>query len=79
MVLGLLPFSHDDHQFQDELLYQEARRLVGAEMQNIAYGEYLPTILGVDYMQKYKLVVAEESKYDPTVDSTIFNRSGHLN
>ena len=48
-------------------------------MQNIAYGEYLPTILGVDYMQKYKLVVAEESKYDPTVDSTIFNRSGHLN
>jgi len=58
---------------KDELLYQEARRLVGAEMQNIAYGEYLPTILGVDYMQKYKLVVAEESKYDPTVDSTIFN------
>ena len=42
-------------------------------MQNIAYGEYLPTILGVDYMQKYNLVVSEESKYDPTVDPSIFN------
>ena len=42
-------------------------------MQNIAYGEYLPTILGVDYMQKYNLVVAEETSYDTTVDASIFN------
>ena len=37
---------------QDELLYQETRRLVAAEMQNIVYGEYLPTILGVKHMKK---------------------------
>ena len=59
--------------FQDELLFQEARKIVGAEMQNIAYGEYLPTILGVDYMQKYDLVVAEESTYDGSVDPSISN------
>ena len=59
--------------FKDEILYQEARRIVSAEMQNIVYGEYLPTILGVDYMQDYNLVVAEESRYDRNVDPTIFN------
>jgi len=58
---------------KDEILYQEARRIVSAEMQNIVYGEYLPTILGVDYMQKYNLVVAEESKYSRNVDPSIFN------
>ena len=58
---------------QDEILYQETRRLVGAEMQNIVYGEYLPTILGVDFMKSYDLIVAEETKYDPNVDSSIFN------
>jgi len=54
-------------------LYQETRRLVGAEMQNIVYGEYLPTILGVDFMKSYDLIVAEETKYDSNVDSSIFN------
>lgn len=42
-------------------------------MQNIAYGEYLPTILGVDFMTKYNLVVAEETTYDRSVDPSIFN------
>ena len=42
-------------------------------MQNIVYGEYLPTILGVDFMKSYDLIVAEETKYDPNVDSSIFN------
>ena len=42
-------------------------------MQNIAYGEYLPTILGVDFMKNYGLIVTETSEYDSKVDPTIFN------
>ena len=45
-------------------------------MQNIVYGEYLPTILGVDFMKTYGLIVEEETSYDPSVDPTIFTSFG---
>ncbi len=59
--------------FQDEILYQETRRLIAGQMQNIVYGEYLPTVLGVDVMRRYDLIVEEESEYDSGVDATIVN------
>ena len=58
---------------KDETLYQETRRIVIGEMQNIVYGEYLPTILGKKYMDKYRLLVTETSSYDPKVEANIFN------
>ncbi len=42
-------------------------------MQNVVYGEYLPTVLGVEVMRRYGLIVEEESRYDPEVDPTIVN------
>ena len=36
-------------------------------MQNIAYGEFLPTVLGVDFMKTYGLIVSESSEYDPKI------------
>lgn len=54
-------------------MYQETRRLLSGEMQNIVYGEYLPTVLGVDFMKSYDLIVAEETQYDSNVDPSVFN------
>ena len=39
---------------------------MAAEMQNVVYGEYLPTVLGVDHMQRHGLIVEEETRYDDT-------------
>jgi len=58
---------------KDETIYQETRRLVGGEMQNIVYGEFLPTILGKKYMHKYNLLAEDNSKYDPGVNPNVIN------
>ena len=41
--------------WQDERVYQEARRIVVAEWQHIVYNEWLPIILGRQYMSRFGL------------------------
>lgn len=49
-----------------EKLYQEARKIVIAVWQHIVYNEYLPKILGTNFLGEYK-------GYNASVDATIAN------
>ncbi|XP_066994780.2 peroxidase [Anabrus simplex] len=62
--------------WNDETLFQEARRIVVAEMQHITYNEFLPLILGRDYMEKFELEPQENGYtrlYDPELNGGITN------
>ena len=52
--------------YDDETIYQLARRWVGAELQVITYTEWLPALLGPNALPAY-------TGYDPTVNPSIAN------
>ena len=56
----------------DEMVYQEARRLVTAELQHITYSEWLPTILGPPVLTQLGLD-HEDCVYKEQVDAGILN------
>ena len=60
---------------QDEVVYQETRRLLAATHQAITYKEFLPLVLGPDNMLKYNLELKDgtDSKYDPSLDPSVMN------
>lgn len=60
----------------DELLYQEARRIVIAEMQHIIYNEYLPSVIGPMQMKRFRLVPQHHgysNEYNADVNPAITN------
>ncbi|RWS24268.1 chorion peroxidase-like protein, partial [Leptotrombidium deliense] len=62
--------------WNDEKLYQTARKIIGATLQKITYSEFLPRILGLDYMNKFGLHLLKSgyyNEYDPTCSATIYN------
>uniref|UniRef100_A0ABM0M4I6 Peroxidasin-like n=1 Tax=Saccoglossus kowalevskii TaxID=10224 RepID=A0ABM0M4I6_SACKO len=52
-----------------ETLFQESRKIVGAQMQHITYTHWLPKILGPHGMQ----LMGEYTGYNPNTDSSIIN------
>lgn len=63
-------------QWSDELLFQEARKLVGGLIQHITYREFLPVLLGAEVMDLFELNVLSKGyyeEYDVRADPTVAN------
>ncbi|XP_065303828.1 salivary peroxidase/catechol oxidase-like [Dermacentor albipictus] len=62
--------------WKDEILYQEARRIIAAEFQHITYNEYLPLLLGRQIMKEFDLLLTPRgysNSYDPELNAGIGN------
>jgi len=64
--------------WSDEKLFQEARRVVIAEIQHITYNEWLPLIVGPVVLQDFRLELSSTNggyslDYDPETDPSIIN------
>ncbi|KAF7992722.1 hypothetical protein HCN44_005066 [Aphidius gifuensis] len=62
--------------WNDETLFQEARRIVIAEIQHVTYNEFLPILLGKSVMEKFGLILEKNSYwdgYDKTVNPGVLD------
>lgn len=60
--------------YSDEKIYQNARRILIGEYQNVVYGQYLSTVLGKSTTNSYGLTPnAEGTSYDPSIDPSMSN------
>jgi len=65
--------------WSDEILFQEARRIVIGELQNIMYSEFLPLLLGKKAMEAYEIEIDKTKVYkgyNDAIDATAFNVFG---
>ena len=56
-----------------EELFQQARKIVVAILQNIHYNEWLPLIIGRQTLREFGLLTGFRSQYVPSVDPRITN------
>ncbi|XP_069975779.1 salivary peroxidase/catechol oxidase isoform X2 [Penaeus vannamei] len=62
--------------WNDERLYEETRRIIGALIQQITYRDFLPIILGDGLMREfelYPLTAGYSTAYNPSIDASVAN------
>ena len=55
--------------WEGDKIYEESRKIVGAQMQHITFKHWLPLILGKKGMD----MLGDYRHYDPSIDATISN------
>ncbi|KAL8610222.1 hypothetical protein ACOMHN_038917 [Nucella lapillus] len=65
--------SHNATARDEEELFQTARKIVGAIVQNIQYNEWLPIILDRNTRTIFQLMTGSRTSYLPTVDPRMMN------
>ena len=67
----------ENSSLDDEDLYQKARLLVTSQLQNIVYNEFLPAVLGTEWMTNLALPAPADltgfTSYDSSTDPGIYN------
>ena len=66
---------HLNPEWNDELLYQESRKIIGAIVQKITYQDYLPKIFTGDYFDR---IIGQYKKYNDTVNPQVTTLSSDI-
>ncbi|XP_029341367.1 peroxidase-like [Acyrthosiphon pisum] len=68
--------SHVNPHWDDERIFQEARKIVTASIQHITYAEWLPALLGENYIRQNGLELSKKgysNAYNETTDPSVSN------
>eukprot|EP00094_Tigriopus_californicus_P005399 TCALIF_05205-PA protein Name:"Similar to Pxt Chorion peroxidase (Drosophila melanogaster)" AED:0.03 eAED:0.03 QI:113/0.9/0.90/1/1/1/11/71/1447 len=65
--------DHLDEKDRDELLFQESRRILIAQVQAIVFKEFLPSIIAPEQLEKHGVHFMEDCEYQPLIDPTVRN------